>query len=81
MPDTQLQSKWDLRQPGQKDELAKAVKGCFRSKRKGAQFGCREIAEYVGASMQQTRVTLNALLAEGYLAYEGVTRNTVYFAV
>ncbi len=80
MPDTQLDTDWDLRTPGQKAKLCKSVWGFIKTKKKGARFATREVADYVGASMHQARLALDELIAAGQLDYEGQTRSMRFYA-
>lgn len=68
-------SHWDLRQPDQREAFTKAVSKLVKSK----PIKCREIAEAVGADMNQTRKVLNDLISAGEVQYEGTTRDMVYF--
>ena len=75
MPDTALDTKWNLRNPAERAEFVKAVKGHFKGK---SPKTCREIADGLKANMTQTRGALNALIAEGVITFSGTTRDMVY---
>jgi predicted transcriptional regulator len=65
----------NLRDPETKAAFQKSVKALFKGK---APKKAREIQEAVGGDMNQVRKTLNDLIEEGFLTYEGQTRATTY---
>lgn len=77
MPDSAMETVYDLRLEGHAEELDAAVDAFIKDHGRD-DFTCRDLAESCQCNMAQARRALNARIADGVLEYEGATRDMVY---
>ena len=77
MPDTAMETKYDLRKPGAWDKLNAKVDAFVKAQGK-EDFTAAALAKACKCNMSQARRALDVRISDGVLDYEGTTRDMVY---